>query len=97
MPFLARAEKGNPSFEVVPSYLAAPLHTCEGEDTERIVSVLIIGLSSAGARNILSYSRHMMQHFLASRDSPIIPLRRSPEEAPEMCRAVVDESRVRRE
>ena len=40
-----------------------------------VVSVLIVGLSY-GARNVLSYTRHRMQHFLAFRDSPIIPLRR---------------------
>ena len=44
-----------------------------------IVSVLIVGLSY-GARNVLSYTRGMMQNFLAFRDSPIIPLRRSPRE-----------------
>ena len=42
-----------------------------------LVSVLIIGLSY-GARNVLSYTGHMMQSFLAFRDSPVIPLRRSP-------------------
>ena len=31
-----------------------------------------------GARNVLSYTRHMMANFLAFRDSPIIPLRRLP-------------------
>ena len=41
-----------------------------------LVSVLIVGLSF-GARNVLSYTRRMMQNFLAFRDSPIIPLRRS--------------------
>ena len=42
-----------------------------------VVSVLIVTLSY-GARNVLSYTRHMMQNSLAFRDSPIIPLRRSP-------------------
>ena len=44
---------------------------------KKVVSVLIVGLSY-GARNILSYTRHMMHNFLPFRDSPIIPLRRSP-------------------
>ena len=43
----------------------------------QVVSVLIVGWSY-GARNVLSYTRRMMQHFLPFRDSPIIPLRRSP-------------------
>ena len=42
-----------------------------------IVSVLIVG-QSYGARNVLSYNQCMMQNFLAFRDSPIIPLGRSP-------------------
>jgi len=41
------------------------------------VSVLIVGLFY-GARNLLSYTRRMMQNFLSFRDSPIIPLRCSP-------------------
>ena len=41
----------------------------------RLVSVLIVGLSYR-ARNVLSYTRHVM-HFLGFRDSPIILLRRS--------------------
>ena len=55
----------------------------DGRRTERIreprslVSVLIVGLSY-GARNVISSTRCMMQHFLAFRDSPIIPLRRTP-------------------
>ena len=31
-----------------------------------------------GARNVLSYARRMMQNFPALKDSPIIPLGRSP-------------------
>ena len=42
------------------------------------MSVLIVGLSY-GARNVLSYTRRTMQHFLAFRDSLIIPLKRSPQ------------------
>ena len=42
----------------------------------QIVTVLIVGLSY-GARNVLLYTRSMMQNFLAFRDSPTIPLRRS--------------------
>ena len=42
-----------------------------------LVSVLIVGLSY-GTRNVLSYTRCMMQHFLAFRDSPITLSRRSP-------------------
>ena len=42
-----------------------------------VVSVLIVTLSY-GARNVLSYTKHMMQNSLAFRDSPLIPLRRSP-------------------
>ena len=37
----------------------------------------MVGLSYE-ARNVLSHTRPMMQIFLAYRDSPIIPLRRSP-------------------
>ena len=33
---------------------------------------------SYGARNVLSYTGRTMQNFLSFRDSPIIPLRRSP-------------------
>ena len=40
------------------------------------MSVFIVGLSY-GARNILLYTRRMMQNCLAFKDSPIIPLRRS--------------------
>ena len=43
-----------------------------------IASVIIVGLFY-GARNVLSFTRRIMQNFLALRDSPIIPLRRSPE------------------
>ena len=43
-----------------------------------LVGVLFVRLSY-GSRNVLSYTRHMMQEFLAFRDSPIIPLRRSPD------------------
>ena len=43
----------------------------------KIVSVLIVGLSH-GARSVLSYTRCMMQSFLAFRDSPSTPLRRLP-------------------
>ena len=42
-----------------------------------LVSVIIVGLSY-GARNVLSYTRGMMQNFLEFRDSPLIPLRRWP-------------------
>ena len=42
-----------------------------------LVSFLIVGLSY-GARNALSYTRCMKQNFLAFRDSPVIPFRRSP-------------------
>ena len=42
-----------------------------------VVSVLMKGLSYV-ARNVLSYTRFMMQRFLSLRDSPIIPLRRLP-------------------
>ena len=42
-----------------------------------LVSVLIVGLSS-GARNVPCYTRHIMQNFRTFRDSPVIPLRRSP-------------------
>ena len=42
------------------------------------MSVLIVGLVCYRARNVLSYTRHIMQNYLAFRDSPIIPLRRSP-------------------
>ena len=48
-------------------------------DFDWLVSVLIVGLSY-GARNVLSYTKHMLQNCLAFRDSPIIPLRRSPRE-----------------
>ena len=41
-----------------------------------IASILIVGLSY-GARNVLSYTRGMMQSFIAFQDSPTIPLRRS--------------------
>ena len=47
-----------------------------------LVSVLIVGLSY-GAKNILSYTRGMMQNFLEFRDNPIIPLRRSPQSSSE--------------
>ena len=40
-------------------------------------SVLTIGLSY-GAKNVLSYTRRLTSNVLAFRDSPIIPLRRSP-------------------
>ena len=43
----------------------------------KIASVFIVGLPY-GARNVISCTRHMIQHFLAFRDSPTIPLRRSP-------------------
>ena len=43
-----------------------------------VVSVLVAGLS-CGVRDVLSYTRHRMQHFILFRDSPIIPLRRSPQ------------------
>ena len=46
-------------------------------DGKHLVSVLIVGLSY-GARNVISYTRRLMQNFLACRDSPIIPLRRLP-------------------
>ena len=49
-----------------------------------LVSVLIVGLSY-GAGNVLSYNRHMFQEFLAFRDSPIIPLRRSPSDSKTKC------------
>ena len=42
-----------------------------------LVRVLIVTLSY-GARNVLSFTRSKMTNFLAFRDSPIIPLRRSP-------------------
>ena len=38
----------------------------------------VVIISNTHCRNILSYTRHMMQNFLAFRDSPILPLRRSP-------------------
>ena len=44
-------------------------------DGKHLVSVLIVGLSY-GARNVISYTRRLMQNFLACRNSPIIPLRR---------------------
>ena len=37
--------------------------------------VFMVGLSY-GARNVLSYTRHIRQNVLAIRDTPIIPLRR---------------------
>ena len=49
----------------------------EFSKSKSIVSVLIVG-PSYGARNVLSYTRRRIQNFLAFRDSPIIPLRRSP-------------------
>ena len=45
------------------------------------IMIVLIAVLSYGARNVLSYTRHMMQNFLAFRDSPIIPLRRSPEDS----------------
>ena len=42
-------------------------------------SVFIVGLSY-GDRNVQSHNRRKMLHFLAFRDSPIIPLRCSPGE-----------------
>ena len=47
--------------------------------SREVVSILIVGLS-CGARNVLSYTRHMVQNFLAFGDSPIISLGRSPKE-----------------
>ena len=46
----------------------------EAHSTE-IVSVLVVGLSY-GARNVLSYTRCVMENFLSFRDGPIILLRR---------------------
>ena len=53
-----------------------------------LVSILTVGLSY-GDRNVLSYTRHMMQNFLAFRDSPIIPLRRSPTLSLSLSRLIV--------
>ena len=41
------------------------------------MSVFIVGLSQ-GARNVLPYTKRMMQNFLSFRVCPIIELRRSP-------------------
>ena len=57
--------------------MALPIRNIPHSRRRPRVSVLTVGLSY-GARNILSYTRHMMQNFLPFRDSPIIPLRRSP-------------------
>ena len=59
------------------SVLMFPFSLAKEEGANVLVSVLIVGLSY-GARNVLSYTRCMMQNFLAFRDSPIIPLGRSP-------------------
>ena len=55
-----------------------PLMTISHFRSTLLVSVLIVGLAY-GARNVIpyTYTGCMMQHFLAFRDSPIIPLRRS--------------------
>ena len=45
--------------------------SCEGRN---LVRVLIVGLSH-GDRNVLAYTRRMMQNFLSFRDNPILPLR----------------------
>ena len=53
----------------------------KGGRRRHVVSVLIVGHGqSYGARSVLSYTRRMMQNFPSFRDSPIIPLRRSPGE-----------------
>ena len=46
----------------------------------------MVGLSYE-ARNVLSYTRRILQHFLAFRDSPIIPLGRS--RSPSVCLSAV--------
>ena len=58
---------------VMKSVSAPNLNTCAF--FIRLVSVLIVGLSY-GARNVPSFTRHMMQNAFI--DSHIIPLRRSP-------------------
>ena len=64
----AASSVGNDSTSLPKNFLDADL-SLSYFALDSLVSVLIVGLFY-GAKNVLFYTRCMMQHFLAFRDSP---------------------------